>query len=226
MSNTVTPGQFVSYTATVTGTYTLYVSSDSFVGRGGYTLTGGDALVNQTDTSTNQSLQAIMSPYVGPVAGLNDEFISLSANNINLSTIRDSVFLKSGAGNDALQVASGNKGIDGSTGSNFLVGGTGQDTFFVDDRAAPADIWSTVNNFHTGDAATIWGVTAQDFGLNWVGDQGAAGFTGLTLHATAAGIPTASLTLAGYSTADLSDGRLALSFGQVGGSNYMFVHGN
>jgi hypothetical protein len=225
-TSVVTPGQFVSYTPTVTGTYTLHVSSNSFTGRGGYVLTGGDALVNQTDTSLNQSVQMVMTPYVGPVAGLNDEFISLTSHNINLSTTRENVFLKSGTGNDALQVESGNNVLDGSTGSNFLVGGTGHDTFFVDDRSAPADIWSTVNNFHAGDAATIWGVTPQDFGLTWVDNQGAAGFTGLTLHATAAGKPTASLTLAGYSTADLSNGRLAISFGQVGGSNYMFVHGN
>ena len=226
MANVATPGQFVSYTATVTGTYTLHVSSNSFVGRGGYVLTGGDALVNQTDTSSNQSTQMVMKPYMGPVAGLNDEFISLTSHNINLSTTRDSVFLKSGAGDDALQITSGNNVLDGGTGSNFLVGGTGDDTFFVDDRSAPADIWSTVSNFHSGDAATIWGVTPQDFGLTWVDDQGAAGFTGLTLHATAAGKPTASLTLAGYSTADLSNGRLSISFGQVDGNNYMFVHGS
>jgi Ca2+-binding RTX toxin-like protein len=226
MTSAVTPGHFVSYTPVLTGTYTLHVSSNSLIGRGGYVLTGGDALVSQTDTTLNQSTQMIMTPYSGPVAGLNDEFISISSHNLNLSTMRDSVFLKSGAGNDALQVTSGSNVLDGGTGSNFLVGGTGHDTFFVDDRSAPADIWSTVNNFHAGDAATIWGLTPQDFNIAWVGNQGAAGFTGLTLHATAAGKATASLTLVGYSTADLSNGRLTVSFGQVGGSNYMYVHGN
>ena len=61
---------------------------------------------------------------------------------------------------------------------------------------------------------------------SWVDGQGAAGYSGLTLHATASGQPTASLTLAGYTSADLSDGRLSVSFGTVGGSNYMYVHGN
>ena len=75
------------------------------------------------------------------------------------------------------------------------------------------DIWSTVSGFHAGDAATIWGVTPQDFGLTWMDGQGTAGFTGLTLHATAAGQPTASLTLARYTSADLGDGRLSVSFG-------------
>ncbi len=97
--------------------------------------------------------------------------------------------------------------LDGSTGSNFLVGGTGNDTFFVDDRAA-ADIWSTVVNFHAGDAATIFGVT------------------GMTLHAIAAGKPIASITLAGYSKADLG-GRLGVSFRmEANGDNYMYIKGN
>jgi hypothetical protein len=102
------------------------------------------------------------------------------------------------------------------------------DTFFVDDRAATADIWSTVAGFHAGDAATIWGVTQQDFTLAFVDGQGAAGFTGLTLHATASGKPTASLTLAGYSQADTANGRLSVSFGTdpASGSAFMFIHGN
>ena len=63
-------------------------------------------------------------------------------------------------------------------------------------------------------------------------DRGAAGYTGLSLHTTAAGLPTASLTLAGLTTADLSNGKLSLSFGTtaatggVAGSTSMFVHAN
>ena len=117
--------------------------------------------------------------------------------------------------------------LDGSTGSNFLVGGAGSDTFFVDDRSAPADIWSTVANFDKSDAVTIWGVTPDDFNLGWVDGQGTAGYTGLTLNVTKAGTPNAALTLTGYTTADLSNGRLVVSFGNTGGSNsYMYIHGN
>jgi Ca2+-binding RTX toxin-like protein len=118
--------------------------------------------------------------------------------------------------------------LDGGSGSNFITGGSGADTFFVDDRAAPTDIWSTVDNFRAGDAATVWGVTAQDFGLAWMDSQGASDFTGLTLHATAAGRATASLTLAGYTQADLGNGRLSVLFGNdpASGSAYMNIHGN
>jgi hypothetical protein len=84
-----------------------------------------------------------------------------------------------------------------------------------------------MNNFHSGDSATMWGITAQDF-TSWVNGQGATGFTGLTTHIPVAGGVTASLTLAGYSTADLTNGRLSVSFGTdpASGSAYMYVHAN
>jgi len=180
------------------------------------------------DTTTNQPVAAVGQAYPGPVAGLQNEYINITSDNLNVTTSTPNWFVHTGSGDDAIAVNSGTNVLDGGTGSNFLTGGSGTDTLFVDDRAAPADIWSTAVGFHAGDAATIWGVTPQDFGLAWVDGQGAAGFTGLTLHATAAGRPTASLTLAGYSQADLSNGRLSVTFGTdpASGSAYMFVHGN
>lgn len=176
------------------------------------------------DTTTGQTATGNGLPYSGPVVGLQSEYVNLTSDNINISASTPNWFLHSGSGDDAIAANSGTNVLDGGTGSNFLTGGTGTDTFFVDDRAATADIWSTVVGFHVGDAATIWGVTPQDFGLTWADGQGAVGFTGLTLHATAPGRPTASLTLAGYNSADLSNGRLAVSFGNVDGNAYMYVH--
>ena len=133
--------------------------------------------------------------------------MNITADSLNISVCTPDWFITSGSGNDAIAVSSGTNVLDGGTGSNFLTGGSGTDTFFVDDRGPTADIWSTVNGFHAGDAATIWGVMPQDFGLAWVDGQGATGYTGLTLHVTASGQPMASLTLAGYTSADLTDGR-------------------
>src|SRR3954466_3339363 len=97
-----------------------------------------------------------------------------------------------------------------------------------DDRSASADIWSTVLSFHPGDDATVWGLTPQDFNIAWSNNEGASGFTGLTLHATAAGKPTASLTLAGFTTDDMSNGRISVTFGHdaASGSSFMNVHSN
>jgi Ca2+-binding RTX toxin-like protein len=159
---------------------------------------------------------------------LQNEFVQITPDNLNVSVTSDNWFIHTGGGTDAIAVHGGTNVLDGGTGSNFLVGGNGFDTFFVDDRAAATDIWSTVVNFHSNDAATIWGVTPQDFDLSWADNQGAVGYTGLTLHATASGKPTASLTLAGYTSADLNNGRLSASFGTdpASGSAYMYVHGN
>lgn len=181
------------------------------------------------DTTTGQPIAATPQPYSGPVAGLTSEFITTTSDSLNVTVATPNWFVHTGSGNDAIAVSSGTNVLDGSTGSNFLTGGTGADTFFVDDRGATADIWSTVNNFHSGDSATIWGITPSDFKLTWLNGQGAAGYTGLTLGATAVGHPNATLTLAGFTSADLSNGRLTVSFGTTGatggvpGSNYMLI---
>jgi V8-like Glu-specific endopeptidase len=180
------------------------------------------------DTTTGQSLPATAQPYTGPVAGLQEQYINATSDSLNISVSTPNWFIHSGSGNDAIAVHSGTNVLDGGIGSNFLSGGSGADTFFVDDRGPTADIWSAVVGFHASDAATIWGVAPQDFDLAWVDGQGAAGYTGLTLHATASGRPTASITLAGYTSADLGDGRLSVIFGSdpASGSTYMYIHGN
>jgi plastocyanin len=187
-----------------------------------------------TDTTTGVATTSAGTAYSGPVVGLQNEYITVTTDSLAITAITPNTFIHTGSGDDAIDVShvSGTNVLDGSTGSNFLVGGAGFDTFFVDDRSPSSAIWSTVSNFHSGDAATIFGITQSDFSLQWVDGQGANGYTGLTLHVTAAGVPTASLTLAGFTTADLTDGRLSVSFGStaafdgVAGSTYMNVHAN
>ena len=165
--------------------------------------------------------------YTGPVGGLVNQLIQITADNLAISATAPNSFIHTGSGDDAIDVSavSGNNVLDGGTGSNFLVGGAGLDTFFLDARNAAASTWSTVGNFHSGDAATLWGLTAQSFQYAWADGQGAAGHEGLTLHATGnGGQPEASLTLAGYSTADLSNGRLAMVFGHNDGGDYLYIH--
>lgn len=182
-----------------------------------------------TDTTTGVSSTAAGDAYSGPVVGLQNQYITVTTDNLNVTAATPNSFIHTGSGNDAIDVsrAGGDNVLDGSAGSNFLVGGTGHDTFFVDDRSATTDIWSTVVNFHTGDAVTIFGVTPSGFTLDYENGQGAVGSAGLTLHAMAPGKPIASMTLAGYTKADLSNGRLGVSFGtEPNGDNYMFIHGS
>jgi V8-like Glu-specific endopeptidase len=189
-------------------------------------------ILSVLDTTTGESVSATAQDYVGPVVGLEEQYINITADSLNISVTTPNWFLHSGSGTDALHASSGINVLDGGTGSNFLTGGSGTDTFFVDDRGAAAAIWSTFSGFHAGDSATVWGVTPSTYGLSWIDGQGATGYTGLTLHATTSGEPTASLTLAGYNQADLSNGNLTVTYGitaaagAVPGSAYMYVHAN
>lgn len=174
-------------------------------------------------TTTMDVLDTLSLPYRGPVAGLQTEFIDVTTHNLNVAAIAPNLFVHTGSGNDAVALLSGTNVVDGGTGSNFLSGGTGTDTFFVDARGAVQDTWSTVTRFHSGDAATLWGVSQNATMIRWSDGEGAAGYTGLTLHASAAGQPTASITLAGFSRADLASGKLTTSFGRNGGGDYLYL---
>jgi Ca2+-binding RTX toxin-like protein len=178
------------------------------------------------DTSVGQPVAAGGQAYTGPVAGVQQQFIDVTADNLSITATTPNWFLHSGSGMDALTVRSGTNVLDGGTGSNFLTGGTGTDTFFVDDRGAAQDIWSTISNFHAGDAVTLYGVSQSSFQVAWADGEGAAGFAGLTLHATAPGQATASMTLVGFTQPDLTNGRLSVSYGfdAGSGSNYMYIH--
>jgi hypothetical protein len=181
------------------------------------------------DVSANTSGSTNGDVYTGPVAGIQYQLISKTDDSVDISADVSNVFIRSGAGTDALSVAnvSGRNVLDGSFGSNFLVGSqsrASQDTFFVDDRGATADIWSTVFNMHLGDSATVWGLSPDNATVSWDDGQGAPGFQGLTLHAVAAGKATTSLTLVGYTAADLNNGRLDASYGSVDGNKFLNIN--
>lgn len=198
----------------------------------GTTPQGGNFTV--ADETTGQQSYASGSAYSGPVQGLTDQFILVTPDNLNITSHVAGSFIHSGAGNDAIDVskAGGNNILDGSTGSNFLTGGTGDDTFYLDDRALTSDVFSTVVGFHSGDNVSTFGVNATDFKINMLDNQGAVGSKGLDYAFTEAGHPNANVVIAGYTVADLSNGRLTATFGTtpdtpgLPGSQYLNIHAN
>lgn len=217
----------------LTGSY----ANDAFTANGSIITIGSASAVSNftiTDTTTGTTTTTAGSPYVGPVSGITNQYITATSDSLNITATSPNAFIHTGSGTDAIDVSkvNGTNVLDGSTGSNFLVGGTGFDTFFLDDRGATADTFSTVVNFHAGDNATVWGVTTADFTLNTYDNQGAAGYTGLDFSFTAAGKPNANLVLTGYTTADLTNGSLTVSYGTTAaagntpGSTYMLIHHN
>jgi Ca2+-binding RTX toxin-like protein len=118
--------------------------------------------------------------------------------------------------------------LDGGTGSNFLVGGTGSDTFFTDARGALV-VWNTLNNFHAGDMATLWGFVQGVSSYYWeASPAGAPGATGATLRADIVGGAgrdgsgiDASVTFAGLSVAQAQ--KLVVSTGTQAAGSYLFL---
>jgi hypothetical protein len=186
------------------------------------------------DTTTNVTTTSAGEAYSGPVAGLQWQYINITTDSLNITSSVPNAFLRSGSGMDGLDVsqANGNNILDGSTGSNFLTGGTGNDSFYMDDRNPDSPIFSTIVNFHAGDNATVWGVNATDFKMLLLDNQGAAGFTGLDFVFTQPGHFATSFVLAGYTSADTTNGRLSWSYGTtpdlpgLPGSQYLTVHAN
>ncbi len=167
------------------------------------------------------------SAYSGPVIGLERQYIWAGNDSAGIAALSKNVFLKGGAGNDALQVAGGSNVLDGGGGSNFLAGATGadggKDTFFVDGRDGTT--WSSILNFHPGDAMTLFGFQAGQSAFSWTASDGAAGFQGATIHAELGGAGTgtdASITFAGISIAD-AQSKFTVSTGTTGGAGYLYV---
>ena len=178
-----------------------------------------------TDTTTGESSSWMPEAYGGPVSGLSTQFISVTPHNLNIIAAPN-MFIHTGDGTDAIQAQSGTNVLDGGGGSNMLTGGSGFNTFFVDARHPSGPTWSTVIGAHSGDNITVWGISPTDAAVSYVDGQGAANAIGLTMHAFSLTRPAASFTLAGFSTADLSNGRVVASYSADASNPYLNLHIN
>ena len=181
-----------------------------------------------TDTTASTSGAAIPDLYSGPVNYLQYQYIWGSTDDVAISANRNNAFLHGGTGDDALAANGGSNVLDGGAGSNFLVGGTGADggtdTFFVDSRGG-AVTWSSIVNFHQGDAVTLFGFNSGVSTQPLTDNEGAGGYTGATIHSELGGAGTginASITFAGISAAD-AQARFTYSVGTTNDANYLQI---
>jgi len=187
---------------------------------------GVQHLVNVTFPQTGINQFMIGDAYSGPVAGLTDEFVFPTPQNINIASTLPGSFIRTGAGDDAIEVFSGRNVIDAFTGSNFITAGSGQDTIFVDARGGGIT-WDTIVNFGIGDDVTLWGYVegVSIDGVDkdtWYASDGTPGFTGLTVHAKLDGVNFgASITFAGLGLDDRD--KLAVNTGNIEGNAYLNI---
>jgi hypothetical protein len=93
-------------------------------------------------------------------------------------------------------------------------------------------VFATVVGIHSGDNATLFGATPSDSTLNVPDHQSAAGCIGAEFGLRAPGHANANFVLAGYSSADLTNGRLTVTYGTTPdepgapGSSCMLIHAN
>jgi len=95
--------------------------------------------------------------YTGPVPGIQEQYVDISPDSVNITAKAPNYFIHTGSGNDAVALLSGTNVVDGGAGSNFLTSGT--DTFYVDDCGASTDIWSTVARSSPLRATPVWPAT-------------------------------------------------------------------
>jgi len=117
--------------------------------------------------------------------------------------------------------------LDGGSGSNVLIGGTGAgaDSFY-DDASGPSTVSDTIQNFHAGDAATLWGFDPQVSSFYW---DGSACTADATLRVNIAGGSgrtgngvDASVTFTGLS-GNQAQG-LQIATGTQTGGNYLYLY--
>ncbi len=138
-----------------------------------------------------------------PGVRIDYQFLGVSSGEVAIGTDSND-FMNLLGGDDAANGGAGNDILDGGIGSNFLSGGAGTDTFFLDGRGGTTT-WSTITDWTAGEQLSVWGWNANSKVVLWRQD-GAPGFTGITMHAdlNGDGVIDTSVTWTGVaSQADL-----------------------
>ncbi len=251
VSGTIQPGQTVTYTPTETGTFGMGISAVDWGAGGHYSFTIGGPVTAQppgsesgptTPPVTVDSPVTVNPPipvdpppaptFTGedmttgqPLVGYGSSFAGISSDNLAVSTSVSDAFIMSGTGDDILHASGGGTNVLDDIGGtvNFEIGSTlGKNAFFLDASKNPVS-WNTIASMHSGDFAVVYGIGPQSLANNAQDGMGVSGYTGLTLETYQNG-GASFLTLAGFSKADLTSGKLSTAFGtDAGGTSFLLV---
>jgi phospholipase/lecithinase/hemolysin len=188
---------------------------------GNYTSSSTGVLATNSATVQDQylfwdHLHPTETGHLAIAAEAEEQLSHITIDNLNIAAGAVNRFIHRSSGRDPLTADRGTNVLDGGHGANFLGG-----VSLIGHRGAAADFWRTGINIHTGDDATNWDVTPNDFALSWRADRGAAGNIGTSLHSTAPSASAAATTFAGYSSTTLSDDQPTIGYGTSSGSPHM-----
>ena len=211
------------------GSHVLAVSEADAAGNTGtvpaVAFTVPDTRFSAVNVTASTSGSLVGSDYSGPVGYLQAEYIYGGTDDVVVGAKVANVFLKGGAGTDALAAKAGSNVLDGGAGSNWLVGASGADggtdTFFVDGRGGQTT-WDTLLNFHTGDMLTLWSYDDTTGSTSWSDNQGAVGYQGATLNADFGG-GSGAHALVTFAGSSAGTAQFTASTGTAGGLAYLAV---
>jgi len=161
--------------------------------------------------------------FKGKTPGITSQFLDLTPDNIGITGLKPNFLAATATGNDGLTAVGGRNILAGGSGTDTYVGGTGAgsiDTFLANLTGGKTD--ATIFNFHSGDDAALIGVDPTNFQLSFADSvQGLV----LTASPTTPGHNGATLTLNGFSTADIGS-KLSFGLDTSAATPYLFVHAN
>jgi hypothetical protein len=197
--------------------------SDRLVNTAGNTAAAPPDNFHFVDYTVNVRASIPGDVFKGVTPSIAFQFLDLTPDNLGITALSPSVFIKSGSGNDVLVADSGRNILSADSGLNMMVGSTtGKDTFLAD--ASTANATASILNFHTGDDAAILGLNASDF--TYTLKDSVAGLEIAATPATLTGKISAEIVLPGFTVSDIGT-RLSLGVSSTNdGKSFFFVHGN
>lgn len=180
-------------------------------------------IVENFSTSSYGATVALGTQYTGSRPGITSEYAPVTHDNLYIYSNSPNVFVY-GQGNDIinLQGDAGTNVLDAGHGNDTLIGGTGQNTFVVEGNTAIHTVSDIIQQFHAGDAIDIWGIPKSG-GANSVYFTNDADGSGLTVKAVGPGHPSVSVDIKGYTTADISAGRITTTYSNAQGAEMIIT---
>lgn len=177
--------------------------------------------VEDQSSTTSTTVTVAGETFSGLTVGPKMQFISPPTTDYAVNAMVSDVFIKTGTGDDQVNVQSGRNIVDVGAGINALTGGGGRDTFIAD--ATKASSQANIRNFKAGDDAVLLGVSTKDFTLMVSSVEGGKG--GVDVLGTSKSALAGELIIDGYTYVDIGTKLIIGQSSLPNGTPFVFMHG-